>query len=132
MGRGSGIRVQIELKLMQGLLEKFQNLGRYKDRAPHKPLLVLALLDWTERLKLEENCIPINGGLTVQAMGSVALRQGELLVDSCKDFRKHHILPMSKKRELQFIIGIKRQLEKMRLLCRKVPEQLWSIHPGEL
>ncbi|WP_421946385.1 HNH endonuclease [Phaeodactylibacter xiamenensis] len=48
---------------MQGLLEKFQSLGRYKDSAPHKPLLVLALLDWTETLKLEENRIPINSGL---------------------------------------------------------------------
>lgn len=48
---------------MQDLLEKFQNLGRYKDKAPHKPLLVLALLDWMEVLKLEENRIPVNKGL---------------------------------------------------------------------
>jgi len=48
---------------MQKLLDKFQNLGRYKDKAPHKPLLVLAILDWMEALKLEENSIPLNAGL---------------------------------------------------------------------
>lgn len=48
---------------MQEILEKFQNLGRYKGKAPHKPLLVLALLDWIEALKLEENNIPLDDGL---------------------------------------------------------------------
>ena len=54
---------QIERTPMQEILDKFQNLGRYKGKAPHKPLLVLALLDWIEALKLEENSIPLNKGL---------------------------------------------------------------------
>jgi putative restriction endonuclease len=48
---------------MQEILDKFQNLGRYKDEAFHKPILVLSLLDWVETLKLEENSIPLNNGL---------------------------------------------------------------------
>lgn len=48
---------------MEALLDKFQNLGRYKDKAPHKPLLILAILDFMETLRLEENSIPLNSGL---------------------------------------------------------------------
>lgn len=48
---------------MKEILDRFQNLGRYKDLAPHKPLLVLAVLDWIEELKLQRNEIPIDTGL---------------------------------------------------------------------
>lgn len=48
---------------MREILDKFQNLGRYQNSAPHKPLLVLAVLDWVEELKLEKNEIPIDTGL---------------------------------------------------------------------
>lgn len=48
---------------MTEILDRFQNLGRYKDSAPHKPLLVLAVLDWIEELKLQRNEIPIDTGL---------------------------------------------------------------------
>ncbi|MCO6492590.1 MAG: hypothetical protein J5I98_29505 [Phaeodactylibacter sp.] len=48
---------------MKEILDRFQNLGRYKDLAPHKPLLVLAVLDWIEELKLQRNEIPIDAGL---------------------------------------------------------------------
>ena len=48
---------------MKDILDRFQNLGRYKGSAPHKPLLVLAVLDWIEELKLERNEIPIGNGL---------------------------------------------------------------------
>lgn len=48
---------------MKQILDRFQSLGRYKDSAPHKPLLVLAVLDWIEELRLERNEIPVNTGL---------------------------------------------------------------------
>lgn len=48
---------------MNDLLHDFQALGRYKNKAPHKPLLILALLDWIEALKLTQNRIPIDSGL---------------------------------------------------------------------
>ncbi len=48
---------------MQEILDKFQTLGRFEGKAPHKPLLILAILDWIEFLKLKENSIPINSGL---------------------------------------------------------------------
>lgn len=48
---------------MKQILDRFQNLGRFQGSAPHKPLLVLAVLDWIEELRLERNEIPIDTGL---------------------------------------------------------------------
>jgi putative restriction endonuclease len=102
---------------MEGILDKFQNLGRYENSAPHKPILVLALLDWMEELSLKENKIPIDTGLF-----EIFEAYWNQLYDSSKTARVHYPIRYLQTDDLGwevFVNGEKLQTEKSKSFLKK-------------